>query len=92
VDKPNFEEGILPRFEILCSLHVRLQVLEEELAQVGEFYTSNTQYGPVERQRPQAIERNKIIDKIDTYSKNLGLILSRATQSKAPNPEADEWG
>lgn len=92
VKRKNFKPLHLQQLRVLCDLYVRYDKLKALLDLTGESYwTGGGRHGEQIRSYPEVAQINVVTEKIATYSKNLGFILTKDLGEGA-DPEGEDWG
>lgn len=82
VARENFKLGHLYQLEILCDLYVEYQTLVDVLEISGQtFVTTDGRNGTQIKQRPEVMQLNRVRSEIRNYSRHLGLLLFKDTDS-----------
>lgn len=91
--RDNFKPIHLASLEILCSLYVERQRLQDVLDMTGYSYqSSGGRYGDMYKNYPEVGQLNQCRSQIATYTKMLGLTLTRDTSPGGEDPEKeDDW-
>ena len=89
--RQNFKEDHLFQVATLCGLYVEKDALEEIIQQEGAFYfTTGGRNGDVHKQRPEVDRLSTVTNQILYFTKALGLVLHKDTQTKLNDAE-EEW-
>jgi hypothetical protein len=89
--RQNFKEDHLFQVATLCGLYVEKDRLEEIISTEGAFYfTSGGRSGDIHKQRPEVDRLSTVTNQILYFTKALGLVLHKDTQTKL-NEAEEEW-
>lgn len=90
VKRDNFKKGHLYQLDVLCSLYVEYDQVFKYIQEHGHSYQTITRNGLQYKLFPEAVQLNRIRSEIRSYSKTLGLLL---TKDKEHNPgnDDDSW-
>lgn len=89
--RDNFKPGHLFQLEILCDLYVEYQDLLDSLELTGPtFVTTDGRNGTQVKMRPEVNQLNRVRAEIRNYSKHLGLLLVKDTETSEGSME-DEF-
>lgn len=88
--RDNFKRGHIYQLEILCDLYVEYAELMNILEVVGQtFVTTDGRNGTQLKQRPEVNQLNRVRSEIRNYSKHLGLLLVK--DSDTGGDDEDEF-
>jgi hypothetical protein len=92
-NRENLKPSHLQQLSILCDISVQYDFLTNVLSIRGYTYESIGRNGVQIKQRPELLQLNKILSEIRNYSKMLGLVLfkdTETTKSKKRNEFEDD--
>lgn len=82
VPRENFKRGHLLQLKILCDLYCEKDNLDDTIDLMGTTYiTGGDRHGDQEKIRPEVLQRNQVVRSIHMYTKVLGLILYKDTET-----------
>jgi len=88
--RENFKEIHLQQLEVLCDMYVEYDKLYALLEMEGYNYvTEGGRHGAQIRPRPEVGQMNILRGQIAVYTKMLGLVLVKDSETK--EPEKGEW-
>lgn len=90
--RENFKKGHLYQLEILCDLYVEVDKLTSALEISGYTYeTSGGRNGDQYKMYPEVAQLNRARAEIRNYSKHLGLLLFKDTDTRDQSEAVDAW-
>lgn len=90
--RENFKEGHLRQLEVLCDLYVEYHKLRDIIDVAG--YTMDTEggrNGPQSKPMVELRQLNKTRELILAYSKQLGLVLYKDTETTPNDGDKNDW-